>query len=81
MVGMAVTLFVMIFIKFNGPVFQWAARKYKFEPTEWMDWLVMHTNIAWTWYVLIGTTICCVVGYAISMLTGDPEVKLDSAEI
>jgi Na+/proline symporter len=26
------------------------------------------TTIAWTWYVLIGTTICCTVGYGFSLL-------------
>jgi SSS family solute:Na+ symporter len=27
------------------------------------------TSIAWTWYVLMGTTVCLVVGYGVSMLT------------
>ncbi len=27
-----------------------------------------YTNIAWTWYVLIGTTICLIVGYTVSCL-------------
>ena len=27
-----------------------------------------YTTIAWTWYVLIGTVICSVVGYTISLL-------------
>jgi hypothetical protein len=25
------------------------------------------TPIAWTWYVLIGTTVCFTVGYAVSL--------------
>src|SRR6266851_8524304 len=79
MVGMAATLVVMVFIKFNGPVLQWAAMKFNSQPAAWMDWVATHTNIAWTWYVLIGTTICCAVGYATSMLTGAPEAKLGSA--
>src|SRR5712664_1520296 len=73
MVGMAVTLGVMIFIKFNGPVLQWAAMKFNSQPAAWMDWVAVHTNIAWTWYVLIGTIICCVVGFGTSMLTGTPD--------
>jgi SSS family solute:Na+ symporter len=27
------------------------------------------TSIAWTWYVLMGTTVCLAVGYGVSMLT------------
>src|SRR5437762_4986 len=81
MVGMAVTLTVMIFIKFNGSVLQWAAMKFNSQPVAWMDWLATHTNIAWTWYVLIGTTICCAVGYATSVLTRNPRAELGSAEI
>src|SRR2546425_10438475 len=81
MVGMAVTLLVMIFIKFNGAALQWASAKLNAQPAAWMDWVAVHTNIAWTWYVLIGTIICCAVGYATSMLTGTPEAKLGSAEI
>jgi uncharacterized membrane protein len=73
MVGMAVTLAVMIFIKFNGPVLQWLANKFQSPSTAWMDWLAAHTNIAWTWYVLIGTTICCTVGYVTSILTRTPD--------
>jgi hypothetical protein len=50
-----------------------------------MDWIAVHTNIAWTWYVLIGTIICCVVGLGTSMLTGTPDPdsisKLAPAEI
>jgi SSS family solute:Na+ symporter len=90
MVGMAVTLAIMIVIKFNGPVLQWFAMKSNYgkyildansQPPAWMDWLATHTNIAWTWYVLIGTTICCLVGYGISMVTGTSEVKPGAAEI
>ena len=69
MVGMAVTLLVMVFIKFNGPVLQWASTKLQLQPTAWMGWLAAHTNIAWTWYVLIGTVICCLIGYVTSLLT------------
>src|SRR6267378_4002068 len=69
MVGMAVTLAIMIFIKFNGPVLQWITIKLHSQPTGWMDWIAVHTNIAWTWYVLIGTIICCVVGFGTSMVT------------
>src|SRR6266478_785747 len=85
MVGMAVTLAVMIFIKFNGPVLQWVSTKLHSQPTAWMDWIAVHTNIAWTWYVLIGTIICCVVGLGTSILTGTPDPdsisKLAPAEI
>jgi SSS family transporter len=41
MAGMAVSLTVMIWIKFQ-------------------------TTLAWTWYVLVGTAVCVVVGYAVS---------------
>src|SRR5258706_3563453 len=85
MVGMAVTLAIMIFIKFNGPVLQWITTKLHSQPTTWMDWIAVHTNIAWTWYVLIGTMICCVVGLGTSVLTGTPDPdsisKLAPAEI
>src|SRR5258706_10020785 len=81
MVGMAVTLAVMIFIKFNGPVLQWVSMKLNSPPAAWMNWVAVHTNIAWTWYVLIGTIICCVVGYGTSMLTRIPEAKSGPAEI
>src|SRR5436309_1198973 len=50
MAGMAVTLAVMIFIKFNGPVLQWLGAKLQFQ-TGWIDWIAAQTNIAWTWYV------------------------------
>jgi len=66
MVGMAVTLVIMIFIKFYTPTLRWAAAKYSFRPTAWMEWVARHTDIAWTWYVLIGTIICCGVGYSLS---------------
>ncbi len=75
----------MIFIKFNGPVLQWITTKLHSQPTAWMDWIAVHTNIAWTWYVLIGTIICCVVGMGTSILTGTPDPdsigKLAPAEI
>jgi solute:Na+ symporter, SSS family len=35
-----------------------------------MTAIKFHTSIAWTWYVLIGTTICFVVGYLVSMVAG-----------
>src|SRR5258706_6564321 len=69
MVGMAGTLAIMIFIKFNAPALQWASGKVQFQPTAWMSWLAVHTNIAWTWYVLIGTVICSSIGYVVSLLT------------
>ena len=28
-------------------------------------------DLAWTWFVLVGTMICLIVGYAVSLLTGD----------
>ena len=31
-------------------------------------------SLAWTWYVLVGATICCVVGYGASLLTRTPIV-------
>jgi len=67
----------------DGPVV-WinrVARVARVDWVAWMDWVAAHTNIAWTWYVLIGTTICCAVGYATSMLTGDSGAKEDSAQI
>jgi Na+/proline symporter len=40
------------------------------------------TNVAWTWYVLIGTVICLVIGYAVSLLVPSSppqEVGKDAA--
>ena len=79
MAGMAVTLAVMIFIKFNGPVLQWLGAKLHFQ-TGWIDWIAAQTNIAWTWYVLIGTAICTAVGYITSLLARTQQVELASAE-
>ena len=81
MVGMAVTLAVMIFIKFNGAALQWAAARFHFQTTGWMDWLAVQTNIAWTWYVLIGTLVCSSVGYVTSLLTKTRQAELLAAEI
>src|SRR5258708_30479416 len=85
MVGMAVTLAIMVFIKFNGPVLQWITTKLHSQPTTWMESLAAHTDIAWTWFVLIGTIICCMVGLGTSILTGTPDPdstsKLAPAEI
>lgn len=81
MVGMAVTLAVMIFIKFNAAALQWMSVKLQFQPTAWMDWLAAQTNIAWTWYVLIGTIICTSVGYVTSLLTKTRPVEIVAAEI
>lgn len=36
------------------------------------------TPIAWTWYVLIGTTICFTTGMLVSLFTGHNEVKSES---
>jgi solute:Na+ symporter, SSS family len=80
MAGMGVTLLVMVFIKFNGAALQWAAATLKTQPAAWMDWVAVHTNIAWTWYVLIGTVVCSVVGYVVSLLTTTRPAKLISAE-
>src|SRR5712664_1279598 len=80
MVGMAVTLGVMIFIKFNGPVLQWAAMKFNSQPAAWMDWVAAQTNIAWTWYVLIGTLICSSIGYVTSLLTKTKQTDFVAAK-
>src|SRR5438445_851508 len=65
--GMGLSLAFMLAIKFNGPVLQWAAARFHFQTTGWMDWLAVQTNIAWTWYVLIGTLVCSSVGYVTSL--------------
>jgi CBS-domain-containing membrane protein len=31
------------------------------------------TPLAWTWYVLAGTTVCLVIGYTVSLLTKEPS--------
>jgi hypothetical protein len=31
------------------------------------------TKLAWTWYVLAGTTICFTVGYAVSLVAARRE--------
>src|SRR5262249_11772679 len=33
------------------------------------------TNIAWTWYVLIGTMICLTTGYVVSLLVPSSATK------
>ena len=45
----AVKTVIMIFIKFYTPTLRWAAAKYAFRPTAWMEWVARHTDIAWTW--------------------------------
>jgi SSS family transporter len=35
-------------------------------------------NIAWTWYVLIGTVVCLVVGYLVSAAVDEREVEAES---
>src|SRR6202165_5508090 len=78
--GMAAALVVMIFLKFNGAGLQWAAAKFQFQPTAWMGWLATHTNIAWTWYVLIGTIICSSIGYVTSLVTKTKQTDFVTAE-
>src|SRR2546430_12857728 len=56
MVGMASTLVVMIFIKFNGVGLQWAAVKFQLQPTAWMGWLASDPNTPGTRYALIRPT-------------------------
>lgn len=34
----------------------------------------MYTPVAWTWYVLIGTSICLAIGYAVSVFSFQGEV-------
>ena len=46
----------------------------------WMGWLASHTNIAWTWYVLIGTIICSSIGYVTSLLTKTKQTDFVTAE-
>jgi SSS family solute:Na+ symporter len=38
-------------------------------------------DLAWTWFVLVGTMICLVVGYSVSMLTGDTQANEESVQI
>ncbi len=38
-----------------------------------MTAIKFYTTIAWTWYVLIGTLICFVVGYLVSMIVTDKQ--------
>ena len=33
-----------------------------------MLFIKLYTDLAWTWYVLVGTVICLFVGYAVSRL-------------
>jgi Na+/proline symporter len=33
------------------------------------------TTIAWTWYVLLGTTVCLSVGYLVSIAVAQPLLK------
>ncbi len=43
-----------------------------------MVWL--ETTLAWTWYVLAGTTVCFVVGYGVSLIGKPSEVAAAAAE-
>ena len=43
-----------------------------------MVWL--ETTLAWTWYVLTGTTVCFVVGYGVSLIGKPSEVAAATAE-
>src|SRR3989440_11763003 len=43
-----------------------------------MIWL--ETTLAWTWYVLAGTTVCFVVGYGVSLIGKPSEVATAAAE-
>ncbi|PYS53094.1 MAG: sodium:solute symporter [Acidobacteria bacterium] len=43
-----------------------------------MIWL--ETTLAWTWYVLAGTTVCFVVGYGVSLIGKPSEVATSAAE-
>ena len=38
-----------------------------------MSWVRFGTSIAWTWYVLIGTTVTFVVGYVASLFHGPAQ--------
>jgi SSS family solute:Na+ symporter len=38
------------------------------------------TNLAWTWYVLLGTSVCFGVGYVVSVLREGKEVAVEAAE-
>lgn len=38
------------------------------------------TSIAWTWYVLMGTTVCLAVGYAVSLVTKRSEAAALAAD-
>lgn len=40
----------------------------------------LETTLAWTWYVLIGTTVCFVVGYGVSLIGKPSEVATATVE-
>jgi Na+/proline symporter len=40
-----------------------------------MTWVRFGTSIAWTWYVMIGTTVTFVVGYGASLLHGPARAE------
>jgi hypothetical protein len=35
-------------------------------------------KIAWTWWVLIGSLVTCVVGYTASLLFPDPAIRAEA---
>ena len=35
----------------------------------------VYTTIAWTWYVLMGTAVCLLVGYTVSLFSGQPAYQ------
>ena len=44
-----------------------------------MLWIKFQTNIAWTWYVLMGTIVCFVVGLAVSLVFEKRAVVAEKA--
>jgi hypothetical protein len=38
-------------------------------------------DLAWTWFVLVGTAICFIVGYGVSMLTTNIAENEESVQM
>jgi Na+/proline symporter len=38
-------------------------------------------DLAWTWFVLVGTMICLIVGYGVSLMTNDTTANEESRQI
>jgi Na+/proline symporter len=46
-----------------------------------MFFVKFYVDLAWTWFVLVGTVICLFVGYGVSIVIGETVGSGESAEV